>query len=194
MESKTCTKCGEEKLLSDFGWQKKSKGRRHPRCKSCRCADAKAWVESHRDVVCERRRGYSERSAGRNKERAKKWYWENRDRALANVKSRRRRLSETSPEWQASERDRAVQKAHRRRAQAVEAGVEPYRREDIFNRDGWRCHICSRHVARKDASIDHLIPISKGGSDAPANVRIAHLSCNISRGAGRLPAQLLLVA
>ncbi len=33
------------------------------------------------------------------------------------------------------------------------------------------------------ASVDHLIPLSLRGPDVVANTRIAHLRCNISRGA-----------
>jgi 5-methylcytosine-specific restriction endonuclease McrA len=42
------------------------------------------------------------------------------------------------------------------------------------------------------ATFDHLIPVSDGGTDAPVNLRLAHLSCNSRRGAGGV-VQLLLV-
>jgi HNH endonuclease len=42
-------------------------------------------------------------------------------------------------------------------------------------------------------SLDHLIPLSRGGTHEPANVSLAHLRCNVSRGAGRKPAQLWLI-
>jgi hypothetical protein len=76
---------------------------------------------------------------------------------------------------------------------------EPYRRIDIFKRDGWRCHICGRQT-RRDVSfnhalaptVDHLIPVSQGGRDAPDNVACAHRHCNSVKGA-RGTTQLLLV-
>jgi 5-methylcytosine-specific restriction endonuclease McrA len=64
----------------------------------------------------------------------------------------------------------------------------------VGRRDKWRCHICHRKVERKDASVDHLIPVSLGGETEIWNVALAHLSCNSQRGAGRLPAQLLLAS
>jgi 5-methylcytosine-specific restriction endonuclease McrA len=48
-------------------------------------------------------------------------------------------------------------------------------------------------VKRPDASMDHLVPLSKGGDHSWANVALAHRSCNSKRGAGRLSAQLRLV-
>jgi 5-methylcytosine-specific restriction endonuclease McrA len=70
----------------------------------------------------------------------------------------------------------------------------------VAERDGWVCHICRRKVDPKRkapdpmaASIDHLIPLSKGGPDSMVNVALAHRRCNSARGAGRLPAQLRLL-
>ncbi len=60
-------------------------------------------------------------------------------------------------------------------------------------RDGWRCHICQKKVTRSDASRDHLIPLSHGGTWDPQNLALAHHRCNSKRHAGRLPAQLRLV-
>lgn len=62
----------------------------------------------------------------------------------------------------------------------------------LAKRDGFICHICKGRVLPPDASIDHLIPLSKGGQHIWANVALAHGRCNSRRGAGRLPAQLRL--
>jgi len=59
-------------------------------------------------------------------------------------------------------------------------------------RDNWKCHICGRKVKRKNASADHIIPVSRGGRTSMENLALAHLSCNARRGAGRIPAQMRL--
>ena len=55
---------------------------------------------------------------------------------------------------------------------------------------GWRCALCGEHVdsALRDrhpmmASFDHILPIALGGTDAAANLQLAHLKCNVRRGA-----------
>jgi len=65
---------------------------------------------------------------------------------------------------------------------------------DLGERDGWRCHICSKQVKRENASHDHLIPFSYGGSDEWTNIALAHRSCNSARWIGRIPVQLPLGA
>jgi 5-methylcytosine-specific restriction endonuclease McrA len=71
----------------------------------------------------------------------------------------------------------------------------------IFDRDAGRCHLCGKRVDPKlrwpdpwSQSVDHLIPIARGGTHEPRNVALAHLRCNQSRGADRKAAQLLLIA
>jgi 5-methylcytosine-specific restriction endonuclease McrA len=46
---------------------------------------------------------------------------------------------------------------------------------------------------RMGPTIDHLIPVSKGGADVPENVALAHRSCNCARG-NRGAVQLRLAA
>lgn len=58
----------------------------------------------------------------------------------------------------------------------------------IYERDGARCHICRLTVRREDASLDHLIPASRGGASTQDNLALAHLRCNQSRGDRALPA------
>ena len=46
------------------------------------------------------------------------------------------------------------------------------------------CHICEEPYA--DA-IDHVVPVAKGGSDHPDNLRPAHTACNSKKGAKSYP-------
>lgn len=44
------------------------------------------------------------------------------------------------------------------------------------------CWICGRPGSD---TVDHVVPVARGGSHDAANLRPAHLGCNSSRGAGR---------
>lgn len=96
--------------------------------------------------------------------------------------------------WRKNNRERILSHNQKRRARRSNApSVEFVDRGVVFSRDGGVCHICRRRVSCKGFHLDHLVPLSAGGEHTYANVRIAHPRCNMSRGPGRKPAQLLLV-
>lgn len=79
-----------------------------------------------------------------------------------------------------------------RKRRALKRGVEhePYIDTYIFERDGWICQVCGQKINKRlkwphprSKSIDHIIPMSKGGSNAPINVQATHLRCNLSKQA-----------
>ena len=60
----------------------------------------------------------------------------------------------------------------------------------VYERDGFVCWLCGGPVDMSAdpssdmfASLDHVVPRSRGGSDDPSNLRCAHRLCNSLRGA-----------
>lgn len=79
---------------------------------------------------------------------------------------------------------RAEAKA-RRRARVKGAESERIVRQDIYERDGWVCQLCKLPIDRTvspqhpmAATIDHMMPVSWGGSHTHRNVWTTHRSCN----------------
>jgi 5-methylcytosine-specific restriction endonuclease McrA len=79
---------------------------------------------------------------------------------------------------------------HRRRAVQRDAFVAPVSRREIYARDRYTCQLCcgalamGETVPHPDApTIDHVIPLAKGGTHEPANVQAAHFRCNSVKGA-----------
>jgi 5-methylcytosine-specific restriction endonuclease McrA len=77
-----------------------------------------------------------------------------------------------------------------RRARLAGAECESFDHADVYARDGWICGICTEHVdsaikwpAPFSASLDHIVPLSKGGPHTRANTQLAHLACNMQKGA-----------
>lgn len=62
---------------------------------------------------------------------------------------------------------------HRRRASLVR-----YHRIVVFRRDEWLCQYCGRPLTRRDATIDHVIPVSQGGQTNYRNCVTACKPCN----------------
>ena len=99
-------------------------------------------------------------------------------------------LKESRKQYHATHREKS--RIYSRKRKALKRGVrhEPYTEKYIFNRDGWVCGLCGKLVNPKfkhphllSASIDHIIPLSKGGGDNTLNTQAAHLGCNISKNA-----------
>jgi len=67
----------------------------------------------------------------------------------------------------------------------------------LIERDGGRCGLCHKLVRDKKGpmrpSIDHIIPLSRGGTNTLDNVHLAHYRCNLSKGNRGGNEQLLLV-
>ncbi len=59
---------------------------------------------------------------------------------------------------------------------------------ELFEKYHWVCHLCGTKIDRKlrfpnhmAATVDHIIPLSKGGEHVWANTRPAHGLCNFKK-------------
>lgn len=84
--------------------------------------------------------------------------------------------------------------SHIRRANKRANEYESVSRDVVLSRDMWICHLCDGEIPADaqwphplSASMDHVIPLSKGGAHTYENIKSSHLTCNISKGA-RIPA------
>jgi len=75
-----------------------------------------------------------------------------------------------------------------RRARERAAATTPFRRHDVFERDGWICGICHDPIDKSlpwphlmSAVLDHVFPISRGGAHSIENAQAAHNGCNIRK-------------
>jgi hypothetical protein len=170
--TRTCTKCNERLPISSFHKDKAATDGLRATCKKCRISRVKDWYEEN---VEERR----QKANSRRKE---------------NVESERQK------EKKRYERDRekrialATEHSHRRKARklntVVEKGISVL---SLKKKHGTKCHYCkkemdfSKGVGRKFngdmATIEHLIPLARGGEHTFVNTVLACRFCNISRGA-----------
>lgn len=89
-------------------------------------------------------------------------------------------------------------KDHRRRLKIQAAFVDDdISLEEVFRRDKGICHICGMACDWNDhawkgnvfitgrlyPTIDHVVPLARGGEHSWENVRLAHLCCNSAKGA-----------
>lgn len=72
----------------------------------------------------------------------------------------------------------------------VTSSLERIGRDEIGDRDGWICGLCEEAVDQDlrypdpmSGSLDHRVPIVAGGRHTRDNLQLAHLGCNLSKGA-----------
>ncbi len=58
-------------------------------------------------------------------------------------------------------------------------GMNVYSTKEIFERDGYKCRICKKD---EDLTIDHIVPMSKGGDNTKDNLQVLCMKCNQFKG------------
>lgn len=53
----------------------------------------------------------------------------------------------------------------------------------LAQRDGWKCHYCDERLTLATSTLDHVVPRLLGGTNHPANLRLACLTCNRAKAA-----------
>lgn len=165
-------------------------------------ARTKAWRQRNRARVraCERERY----KLNRDKECAesRQWYWENRERALQRQAIWRRENPGTIREagrrwtlanhdrrtaydvaWRAANRDKGREHKRKRRARKHDAAGQHSTAQWLARVEfhGWLCFYCGVGLMPETLTQDHAIPLSRGGSDWPANLLPACMGCNQSK-------------
>lgn len=66
----------------------------------------------------------------------------------------------------------------------------------VFARDNWICWLCQKSTAKKwtrdnplSPTLDHVVPLAKGGTHTASNLRTAHWVCNTRKGVRVPPGQ-----
>lgn len=103
-------------------------------------------------------------------------------------------MADRSREWKAAnpEKAQAAADLNKARRRMAEATGELVSRAVVFERDGGKCHICRKAVDPRDWHLDHLWPLSRGGSHTYSNVAVSHPTCNMRKYAKVQPTQLLI--
>lgn len=78
----------------------------------------------------------------------------------------------------------------RREALELAAFVEDVPLQFLVERDGGRCRLCGEPVALEEQvphllapTVDHIVPLSRGGMHSKANTQLAHFACNARKWA-----------
>lgn len=171
---KRCTKCGEEKPLSEFEKEKRKKDGMSSWCLKC-----------HN----EQKRRY--RAANREKMREKdhKWKAANPEKALAAARKWKatnpEKVRELNHKWRAAHPEKV--REHERNHHALKKGnggkitdAECLWLKEFYN---YTCLCCERKEPEIKLELDHVIPLKLGGRNDIKNAQPLCRSCNSSKNA-----------
>ena len=150
-------------------------------CSSCNVAEAKhTYCKPCKSI---RNAAYHKAHPEKSRQTSKKYDKENRDKRRVHEEKYKKSNPDKVREW----RRRSNRK---RKALKRNNGHEPYSEQNVLDKYGKMCHICQTPIDlsaprqsgrvgwQKGLQIDHLYPLSKGGSDTLENVRPSHGKCN----------------
>lgn len=170
--TRTCLDCRTAKDLADFPRDKNATRERRSNCKPCHSARSTAWYAANKEDHLPRAQARYVRDIDKIRARDSARYHRDKPKRLAlvvDVGNRRRATLRHGGEW-----DRGITCAALRK------------------RDGDGCHYCGvtmtfapatghKYIPNK-ATVEHITPISKGGTHTWGNVALACWQCNVRKG------------
>lgn len=196
---KKCTKCGFPKPLESFSKDRSRKDGLQSKCRQCSSeykAERKAagivvpshtkearreYAQKNPDAVKRAKLSWLQRNIESERLRSRQYnqaYYQEHSSAIL-AQQQRRRLEDPSIQRDSNARHRARKK---------NAAVENVRSLVVFERDTWVCQLCFlpvdktlRKLDLMSKSLDHIVPLSKGGEHSYANTQLAHLRCNMKK-------------
>lgn len=194
--TKRCSKCGAEYPATTeyFYSERRRPGGIRAECKACTYKRTKDWAESNPDKRLKITREYRKRNPNADRD-----YYErnkvtvlakNKERAKANPEVNRRavkRYSEKHPdhvlEWSKRNPHKAKTIKNRYRANKKNAagGHSAAEVEALYIQQSGLCAYCGIRLFA-DYQHDHVVPLSRGGSDFIDNILLSCAACNQSKG------------
>jgi len=188
--TKTCTRCRLTKpLAAAFAADRNRRDGRSPWCRACHAA----YGRENAKRISERKRARYQANPTRDNVRSRAWRAANPERCTEyrcdRYAANPERAAERSRAWQQANPERRRQSDDTRRAKKAGAW-QGYviDRFSVFERDNWTCQLChepidptlaGRHPMM--ATIDHVVPFTRGGLHTYKNVQAAHFGCNSAK-------------
>lgn len=168
---KTCTKCKVEKPLEEYYNKKGTPDGKTTICKVCRKADQQARRDASPDHIREINRKSYDNNRERRRQDKRENYQGNRER----LKAVQREYHKNNP-W--------VARQHSQKRRATKANANgSHSAQDQRERLAAHGHKCIYCGFTEDLHLDHIKPLSQGGSNWPSNLAPACGSCNLSKHA-----------
>lgn len=201
--TKVCTKCGETKPLSAYWALAASKDGRAWYCKQCSSSASANWRKANKETLKISKAEHHAAKKDHYNAKSKEWYRANLEYARGKLKEYRdahvEELRAYSVEWRKNnlEKSRSGVAEYQAKHPEMRKASRQNRRAKIKQADGvitksvvlkllklqrGKCAVC-KCEASGNYHIDHIYPLSKGGSNVIENLQLLCPACNLSKSA-----------
>lgn len=179
-DNKFCPKCEKIKPVSDFYRRGGSRGSEpSSMCKCCKIAYNRdhgynsTYYKRHVEESCARVKEWRNKNKDRCRERSGRWIEKNRNLANARTRLYRKNNPDKAAAWDRKKR------ACRKKAIGSFSSQEW---NDLKTRLGSKCLRCMKQEPEIKLTVDHIVPLARGGTNFISNIQPLCGTCNSSKG------------
>lgn len=173
MNKRTCTRCKQEQSLDCFYKDKCRKDGYSSHCKTCY---ANRYKEFRKNNPIEPRK---KKTPTDRRKQKKEYYERNKSKAIAD-----------NDNWRKRNPEKVKNANHLRRSRKLENGFFIVSIKEINKLYASPCFYCG---SKDSITMDHVVPLSRGGSHGIGNLVPACAKCNSSKGNKYLSEWLLAI-
>ena len=188
---KLCRQCSKVLPATNEFWHshRETKDKLNTSCKECARERARKWHAENREKANRRSLTYSSSHREEAKSKARIWRENNRTRYLHGSRKWRHenkeRASEATKAWKAVNRERVLAlvrnyKARKKAASGTHSGRDVL---ELLALQNHMCAACRCRIDGRKYHVDHIVPLSMGGSNDRGNLQILCAPCNLSKNA-----------
>jgi len=185
---KRCPKCALNLPVTEFGPDKKTPSKLKSWCKGCNREANKKYYQANRQKIDAKNNAWRKHNKEKANSYNKNWRIKNFDKNNEIKKNWRKnnkeKISAQKANWRKNNKELVVLYSANRRARKKQNGIFVISKKDIGKLLTKPCFYCGG----QSNCIDHIVPLSLGGTHSIGNIIQSCSMCNMSKG-GKLLAE-----
>ena len=181
---KLCSKCKLNRHTSEFYSDKRSKDGLYSSCKTCFANVKQLWRTKNTETIALKSKGYRLKNKEKRAKYNKLWADKNPEKNYLIFKRSREKHADRIVAWKKSEKGKFLICYYAQKRRRLLQGSFSFKEwEELLKNCKYICGMCNKKFTNENpATIDHIIPVSKGGLNVIENIQPLHGVCNSRKG------------